>query len=849
MPIGGRLAAWGAVLLATLMLGVPAGAQSLSESGNPQTTASQNEDSETTEPEATEADPGESVPGVQVVRYDGSDPYALSIELAGALAEARGGAAEWVVLASGESWAEAAVAGPLAASLGAPVLLAPPGGLQSTTARSDLVTFLRSAGTRRAVIVGSPVVLPNHEPSLLFGLGMLPRNIERVYDDDPVGTSIAVAKRIGTPAKFEGLGRTVIIASDRSVADAVAVGPLAAAGPFPLLLTAPDALDQRISAYLAEHEIAHVVLVGGTVAVTPETQDAMEAAGVAVTRLAGRDRTETAKLAADLFNEHIADAPKCAGGPTRLGFAPAQHPGQALTAGPLLAAVCTPLRYTESGRLAVNERNALYLASHRPGGARVVAFADETQIADGILRPSVPPVRIAAWRVMSEQPSGEREVVLVVIDEHGNQTALPDTEMVVPARPGFWNKQLSWAPDGRWIAYRHAANHDLRVVNLETGELFELRYEDYVPRLDSDLGVEWSPNSSLLLFAAFIDDDSTVSEFWAEYFGGHEFASELFVFDVATQGVNRLTHNDVTESPEQWNPNGRSFSYYDSGTPFTSGLPYTRKVNLKTYELDTGQSYRIYGTYFRPAYFEAQWSRDGERIAFSGTPLADLNDWRWNDLFVADYNGENLEQLTPSNCPECAAHRGESPRWDWTVALSWSRDNQRIAYYSDPSLQVHDFGTGSGQVLIPVGESSQDVFHRYMGDLVGWSTDDEFLYVQGYDLFGRRSVEERCRISGLSTNRSGDEDLDDRAIDIPVSGSSCGYKAMLSPDGSHFAVIYPQSGLRLFGIMHSQWQVVQSEWRTTETAANQELQGCSAEWTTSGVLGRCDYLRTSDSDG
>ena len=843
----GRLALWTAVLLATLLLGVPAGAQSLSESGNPQATASQHEDSEATEPEATEADPGDSVPGAQVVRYDGSDPYALSIELAEALAEARGDVSEWVVLASGESWAEAAVAGPLAASLGAPVLLAPSGGLQSTTARSDLVAFLRSAGTRRAVIVGSPVVLPNHEPSLLFGLGMLPRNIERVYDDDPVGTSIAIAKRIGTPAKFGESGRTVIIASDRSVADAVAVGPLAAAGPFPLLLTAPDALDPRISAYLAEHEVAHVVLVGGTVAMTLETQDAVEAAGVNVTRLAGRDRTETAKLAADLFNEHIADAPKCAGGPTRLGLAPAQHPGQALTAGPLLAHTCTPLRYTESGRLPANEHNSLYLDSHRPGGARVVAFADEIQIADGILRP---PVRIAAWRVMSEQPSGEREVVLVVIDEHGIQRAFLDTEMVVPARSSFWNKQLSWAPDGRWIAYRHAADHDLRVVNVETGELFELRYEDYVPRLDSDLGVEWSPDSSLLLFAAFIDDESTVSEWAADYVGRRELASELFLFDVDTRDVARLTHNDVTESPEQWSPNGRYFSYYDSITPFTSGLPPTRKVRLNTYELDTGQSHLIYGEYFRPVYFEAQWSRDGEQIGFGGTPDADWAHYELNDLFVADYDGKNLEQLTPSNCPACAERRGYSRGTHWTAPLYWSHDNRRLAYYYGSSVEIHDFRTGGGDVLIPVGEASQRVFGHYMGDVLGWSTDDELLYVLRHrDQSMRRSIEEQCRIAGLSIGRSGDKDLDDRAIDIPVSGTGCGYKAVISPDGSHFAVVYPQSGLRLLGTTHRRWLHVLENWGATELTINTELQGCSVEWTASGILGRCDYLRTSDASG
>ncbi|MDE0322101.1 MAG: cell wall-binding repeat-containing protein [Acidimicrobiaceae bacterium] len=85
-----------------------------------------------------EAMPDDSAGGVEVLRYAGSDPYKLSIEVAQAVVDAGGGASEWVVLVSGESWIDAATAGPLAASLGAPVVLVPPGGLQTATARPDL---------------------------------------------------------------------------------------------------------------------------------------------------------------------------------------------------------------------------------------------------------------------------------------------------------------------------------------------------------------------------------------------------------------------------------------------------------------------------------------------------------------------------------------------------------------------------------------------------------------------------------------------------------------------------------------------------------------------------------------
>lgn len=114
-----------------------------------------------------------------------------------------------------------------------------------------------------------------------------------------MGTAIAIAERLGAPSEMGQQGRTVIIASDQSVADAVAVGPLAAAGPFPLLLSAPDALDPRITAYLAEHEVAHVVLVGGTAAIATAVRHTIEAADISVTRLAGRDRSDTGCLRRD----------------------------------------------------------------------------------------------------------------------------------------------------------------------------------------------------------------------------------------------------------------------------------------------------------------------------------------------------------------------------------------------------------------------------------------------------------------------------------------------------------------------------------------------------------------------
>ena len=413
----GRLAALPAVLSATAILSIPAAADARSSSEDMATVPAPNPQSADAESQRVSADDatGEAVAdGVDVVRYAGADPYEQSLEIARALVDAGGRSSKWAVLASGESWAEAAAAGPLAASLGAPVLLVPPGGLQSPAARPDLVEFLKSAGVRRVIIVGGPEVLPNHEPSVLFGLGMLPRNIERVWSGDPAALSVAVAERLGSPAEMGQRGRTVIIASDRSAADAAALGPLAAAGPFPLLLTDPDALDPRITAYLAEHEVTHVVLVGGEAAVAPAVEDAIGTAGMHVTRLAGIDRYHTAALAMDL----LAEAPRCAEDAIDdIGLALSERPRLALVAGRLLGPQCIPLLFTDADRLALATQNHLYLYRYRTGiEPNWHLIGDEVTIRPAAIQH--PPVRMAT---VADNPDGGGQHI-VVLDEHHRPT-------------------------------------------------------------------------------------------------------------------------------------------------------------------------------------------------------------------------------------------------------------------------------------------------------------------------------------------------------------------------------------------------------------------------------------------
>ena len=631
--------------------------------------------------------------GVQVVRYAGSDRYAMSIEVAQALVDAEGGSSEWVVLVSGESWADAAAAGPLAASLGAPVVLVPSGGLQALSARIEFAELLRSAGVRRVMIVGSGIVLPDHKQSVLYGLGMLPRDVERLHGTDPVATSIAVAERISAPAELGELDRTVVIASDRSVADAVAVGPLAAAGPFPLLFTAPDALDPRIAAYLTEYEIAHVVLVGGTAAITPAVQHAIESAGVTVTRLAGRDRIDTARLAADLFDQHTADDPACYAGPFGMGLAATQQPEGALTAGALLAQQCAPLRYTEPDRLPADLRNTLFLVSSHPEGARVLAFAGEAQVPDEIVRPSVPPALVAYSSGWPQGHLRHGQAAVAIVDELGQRRLYP---VGTTLNSGYLGDVFAWSPDGRFLAYVDAY-HDrpqLMVIDTVGDEVVEASLEAPNVLFSGWHRPVWSPDSTRLAFSAFPGDASTLAS-WD--MGGDRGpyiypTAEMYAFDTQTGETARLTHNATSDEPHAWSPDGGSIAFTQAETPIGHFAIVWYSTSLRVLELATGSVTELFDR--ANAYPDVTWAPDGSHMAFTGYgEPSDESEWYLERrVYLARSDGSAIEELTTGG--------------NWGGIVGWTADSAKVHYRSHAPFHWH--ASGSTQRQVRNVESGED---------------------------------------------------------------------------------------------------------------------------------------------
>ena len=284
---------------------------------------------------------------IDVTRLWGQDRFATSVAVAQQFVQESGGSIDAAVLVSGRSWHDAVIAAGLAGTLGAPVLLTETNEVPAATAG-----FLSAAGVRRVVIVGSTSTVSDQVVEEVEASLADPGEVERISGNSPSAASVAVARRMGAPGAMPGHGQTVVIASSQVFADAMVAGGFSARGGHPVLLTPPDSLDAEVAAYVTESGALHVVVMGGTAAVSSSVGDELEALGVEVTRLGGSTRLHTALAVADFLEGKYSDSAgdRCFDR-ANAGLATAWVPFDAFSAGPLLGKLCAPLLLTDPKKL------------------------------------------------------------------------------------------------------------------------------------------------------------------------------------------------------------------------------------------------------------------------------------------------------------------------------------------------------------------------------------------------------------------------------------------------------------------------------------------------------------------
>lgn len=175
----------------------------------------------------------------------------------------------------------------------------------------------------------------------------------RIAGADRLATAIAASRERFPDRSLAG--GAAVVANGYGFADALAGSTLAGAVGGPLLLTRPDRLTDAVRAEIARLGVKRVYVLGGAAAVSSGVARSIDRiSGVAVTRVAGRDRYATAAAVA-----RKADAVH-AGGSARVAFlASGTKFPDALSASPMAASAVAPILLTRPDGLSSAAKAAL----------------------------------------------------------------------------------------------------------------------------------------------------------------------------------------------------------------------------------------------------------------------------------------------------------------------------------------------------------------------------------------------------------------------------------------------------------------------------------------------------------
>ena len=224
-------------------------------------------------------------PGPAVNRIAGEDRIATAIAIA-QTAFPDPGSANAVVLTRSDAFPDALAGTPLAARIGAPILLTPSSSLDPRVL-AEIRRALPAGGS--VTILGGTSAIASSVDSQLVAAGF---QVGRYAGADRFETAVVIATQgLGAPNR-------VLLATGTNFPDSLAAGAAAAHIGAALLLTNGSVLPSATSAYLAARPTASVTAVGGPAAVArPDAQ-----------AIVGADRFATAVgVAETLFGPVVTD--------------------------------------------------------------------------------------------------------------------------------------------------------------------------------------------------------------------------------------------------------------------------------------------------------------------------------------------------------------------------------------------------------------------------------------------------------------------------------------------------------------------------------------------------------------
>lgn len=187
-----------------------------------------------------------------VVRIFGDDRYATSRAIVADAFPA--GSAETAFLATGGNFPDALSVAPIAGRLSQPVLLVP--GAESAIDAATREAIDRLDPERSRLLGDLPSISKGVEDSLRSS--QIAGTVDRIAGRDRQDTSRKLNEQYPAPATSD----RVYLATAEGYADALSVGPVAAAVSAPLYLSSPTCLPRETRTALQEHDRDQVTLLG-----------------------------------------------------------------------------------------------------------------------------------------------------------------------------------------------------------------------------------------------------------------------------------------------------------------------------------------------------------------------------------------------------------------------------------------------------------------------------------------------------------------------------------------------------------------------------------------------------------
>ncbi len=206
-----------------------------------------------------------------------------------------------VVVCSARSWPDALASSGLSGLMRAPILLTEPG-----TASEALLKEIARLKPGRVVLIGGQSAIAESVKATIVARVPL-ATVERIQGKDRYATSLAIFERIRGFGAYEAY-MTPYVVSGESFADGCLIAQAARVG-VPILYVSPRAtsIPAPTVAAIRDSQVTGLTIVGGTAAVSGQTERALQAVGspygtpLPIARIAGPDRYATSVAVAKRF--------------------------------------------------------------------------------------------------------------------------------------------------------------------------------------------------------------------------------------------------------------------------------------------------------------------------------------------------------------------------------------------------------------------------------------------------------------------------------------------------------------------------------------------------------------------